>query len=57
MIILNILGVILLYLLWKIERSFAGSIKDMDTVTGFLLPLMIAVSICWVIFDLIFKVW
>ena len=57
MIILNILGVILLYLLWKMERSSAGSIRDMDTVTGFLLPLMIAVSICWIIFDLIFMVW
>lgn len=56
MIILNILGVVLLYLLWKMERNSAGSIKDMDTVVGFLLPLMIAVSICWIIFDIIISI-
>jgi hypothetical protein len=57
MIILNVMGVILLYLLWRMERASAGNVRDMDTVVAFLLPMMMAVSICWIIFDLIFMVW
>jgi len=56
MIILNILGVILLYIIWKMDRNSVESYKDMDTVSAFLLPLMMAVSICWVLFDLLFMV-
>jgi hypothetical protein len=56
MIILNILGVVLLYAIWKMDRNSAGSYKEMDTVGAFLLPLMMAVSICWIIFDLIFTI-
>lgn len=56
MIILNVLGVALLYALWRMDRNSAGSYKEMDTVGAFLLPLMMAVSICWIIFDLIFTI-
>jgi len=56
MIILNILGVALLYALWRMDRNSAGSYKEMDTVGAFLLPLMMVVSICWVIFDLLFMI-
>ena len=56
MIILNILGVVLLYAIWKMDRNSVNSYKEMDTVSAFLLPLMMAVSICWVIFDLLFMV-
>jgi len=55
MLFLNILGVFLLVLLYKMDRASVESHKDMDTVSGFLLPLMIAVSICWIIFDIIIK--
>ena len=56
MIILNVLGVGILYALWRMDRNSAGSYKQMDTVGAFLLPLMMAVSICWIILDLIFTI-
>jgi hypothetical protein len=56
MLFLNILGVFLLCLLWKMDRNSVENRKDMDTVSAFLLPLMIAVSICWIVFDIIFMI-
>lgn len=56
MIILNIIGVLILYVIWKMEKEVAGGVKNMDNVTAFLIPCLMAVSICWIILDIIFKV-
>lgn len=57
MIILNILGVLILYIVWKMEKEANGGVRNMDTVSAFLIPCLIAVSICWIIFDILIKVW
>jgi hypothetical protein len=56
MIILNIIGVLILYVIWKMEKEANGGVRNMDTVSAFLIPCLMAVSICWIIFDILLKV-
>lgn len=53
MIILNIIGVLILWAVWKMDKAANGG-KAGDTVSAFLIPCLMAVSICWVILDIIF---
>lgn len=54
MIILNIIGVLILWTVWKMEKAAYRGAKSADTVSAFLIPCLIAVSICWIILDIIF---
>lgn len=56
MLLLNIIGVLVLYAIWKFENEARGGVKDMDHVSGCLIPTLIAACICWIFFDLAFKV-
>lgn len=56
MIFLNIMGVLILYIVWKVEKELVRDGRDRDNVTAFLIPCLMAASICWVIFDLIFMI-
>lgn len=56
MIFLNIVGVLVLYAVWKLEKQAVGNTRDMDHVSGCLIPTLIAACICWVFFDLAFKI-
>lgn len=53
MIILNIIGVIILWAIWRMDKAANGG-KAGDTVSAFLIPCLMAVSICWIVLDIIF---
>lgn len=56
MIILNIIGVIILWAIWRMEKVANGGVKNMDNVAAFLIPCLIAASICWIIFDILIRI-
>lgn len=56
MIFLNIMGVLILYIIWKIEKELVRDGRDRDNVTAFLIPCLMAASICWILFDILLKV-